>query len=66
MLVTANRFAIVGTALLAVAVAGVVFLISDLLFGVALAGLSAAPVAGFLAWAWFGLPLYRRAREGDL
>jgi hypothetical protein len=66
MLLTANRFAIIGTALLAVAVAGVVFLISDLLFGASLAGLSTAPVAGFLAWAWFGLPLYRRARESDL
>jgi hypothetical protein len=66
MLQTANRFAITGTALLALAVAAVVFLISDVMFGVRLAALFAAPVAAFLAWAWFGLPLYRRARDGDL
>jgi hypothetical protein len=66
MLQTANRFAITGTALLAVAVAAVVFLISDVMFGVRLAALFAAPVAAFLAWAWFGLPLYRRARDGEL
>ena len=62
----ANRFAILGTALLAVSVGAVVFLISDILFGARLAALFTAPVAAFLAWAWFGLPLFRRVREGDL
>jgi uncharacterized membrane protein len=66
MLRTANRFAILGTALLAVSVGAVVFLISDILFGARLAALFTAPVAAFLAWAWFGLPLFRRARDGDL
>jgi len=66
MLQTANRFAILGTALLAVAVASVVFLISDVLFGLPLAALFTAPVAAFLAWAWFGIPLFRRVRDGDL
>jgi uncharacterized membrane protein len=62
MLQTSNRFAIVGTVFLAVAMTCVVFVIADLLYG---STLVAAVTAGTLlafAWFWFGLPLSRRLR----
>jgi hypothetical protein len=46
-------------------VAGAVFLIGDFMFGIGVAGVSTAVVAGCLVWFWFGLPLMRRARDGN-
>ena len=43
----------------AVAVTGVVYLISDLLFGSQWAAVATAGVAGWFAWFWYGLPLTR-------
>jgi phosphatidylserine synthase len=60
MLFTANRLTIAGTVFLAVAIAAVVFVIADLLYGGWQAGLISAGVAALLAWFWYGLPLSRR------
>jgi Family of unknown function (DUF6328) len=60
MLFTANRLAIAGTVFLAVAMAAVVFLIADVIYGGWQAAVTAGGVAGLLAWFWYGLPLSRR------
>ena len=60
MLFTANRLAIAGTVFLAVAMAAVVFLIADVMYGGWQASVTAGGVAGLLAWFWYGLPLSRR------
>lgn len=64
MLVTANRFAIAGLIMLALAVTGVVLIVTDLVFPRAAAGVTAG-IAGVLAWAWFGLPLSRRVSDSS-
>lgn len=63
LLVTSNRLSIVGLAVLALAVAGAVYLIGDVLFGVGVAGIAAAAIGAALVWFWFGLPLARKARD---
>ena len=60
MIRTANAFAIVGTGLLSLAIGGAVFVVSDILFGVAAAAVAAGTVAVGTAWLWFGVPLWRR------
>jgi hypothetical protein len=65
MLQTSNRLTIVGTAALAAALSGAVYLVSDLLFHTAATALAAAAAAGLLVWFWYGLPLMRRIREAD-
>lgn len=64
LLKTANALAIAGTIFLAAAMAAVVFLVADVLYGGWQAGAAAGGVAGLLAWFWYGLPLSRRARDG--
>lgn len=64
MLFTSNRLAIWGMAFVAMAVSGVVFLITDVLFGLVTAGLVTAAIAGWFVWFWYGMPLVRAAREG--
>jgi hypothetical protein len=59
MLLTANRTSIAGSVFLALAIALVVFLVADVLFGIPGAGISAGVVASLLAWFWFALPLLR-------
>lgn len=61
MLEVANRLAIAGTVFLALAMTGVVLLITDLLFRAWWAALVTALTAGSFAWFWYGLPLARRA-----
>jgi uncharacterized membrane protein len=63
MLRTSNRFAIVGTALLALAIGFVALLVGDLLYGVRVAVVVSAVLLGFMAWCWFGLPLLRKAED---
>lgn len=63
MLVTASRQAIGGVVLLAVAMGSVVFLVSDVLFNLRVAGVAAGIVAAAMTWLWFGLPLTRRAGD---
>jgi hypothetical protein len=61
MLLTANRLAIGGMAFLALAIGGVVFVVTDVLFDTPLAAVIAAVNAGWFGWFWYGLPISRRA-----
>ena len=63
LLVVSNRLAISGTAFLALAIAGAVFVVTDMLFDPTSAAVVAAATAAFFGWFWYGLPLLRRARE---
>jgi hypothetical protein len=62
---TSTRLTIFGTACLAAALSGAVYLVSDLLFQTAATAVAAAATAGLLLWLWYGLPLLRRLREGS-
>jgi hypothetical protein len=62
LLRSANRFAIAGTAFLALAIGGASLLVADMLYGVAAACVVASATVTTLAWFWFGLPLVRKAR----
>lgn len=62
---TSTRLTIAGTACLATALSGAVYLVSDLLFHTAATALATAAAAGLLLWFWYGLPLLRRARESS-
>jgi uncharacterized membrane protein len=59
LLETSNRLAIAGTVFLALAVACVVYLITDFLYHVVAAAVATAVVAGCFGWFWYGLPLSR-------
>jgi hypothetical protein len=63
MLFTANRLAIAGTLFLAISVASVVFLVTDVLFRIVWAAVVTAVTAGWFAWFWYGLALTRRAPQ---
>lgn len=63
MLFTSNRLAIVGMAFLALSITGVVFLITDFLFGEPTAGVVTAAIAVWFAWLWYGLPLSRKLKD---
>ena len=56
----ANRLAIAGMVLLVVAMVGVMFVITDLLFGSAIAAVTTAAVSGFFLYVWFLMPLRYR------
>ena len=64
LLVMSNRLTIAGTSFLAVAIAGAVFVVTDLLFTTTAAALIAGATAAFYALFWYALPLRRRLREG--
>ena len=63
MLRTSNRLAIAGTAFLAAAIVGVVYLVTDLLFGLTASLLATFAAGVMFAWFWYGLPLVRRLRD---
>jgi hypothetical protein len=63
LLRTANRQAIVGTALLAVGIATSLYVVVSFLYGDAVAIPLAAVISVLLAWLWYGLALVRRARD---
>lgn len=65
MLVTANRLSIAGLAFLAGAMAGAVFLISDVLFGVPAAALVGGLAAAAVVLLWFALPISRSAPRNN-
>jgi high-affinity Fe2+/Pb2+ permease len=60
LLHVSNKLAIIGTAFLAIAIAGSVGLVTSLLFGNAWAAAAAAFVAGLIAVVWFMLPFVSR------
>jgi Family of unknown function (DUF6328) len=63
IVLVANRLTIVGLSLLAIAMIGVILLITDFLFDTATTVITTAFVAVLFAWLWYALPL-RRLREG--
>ncbi len=60
MLRWANRFAIAGVTLLAIAIGTIVLLVIDVLYRLPTAVVVAGLVMTLIAWTWFALPLYRR------
>lgn len=56
----ANRFSIIGLALLALAMTGAILLITDVLFSTAAAVVTAALALCVFGFFWFALPLQRR------
>jgi hypothetical protein len=65
LLASANRFAIAGLAMLALALGGASLLVADLLYGDAAAWVAVVCTLAVLVWCWFGLPLGRRAGVGS-
>jgi hypothetical protein len=63
MLRTSNLLAIMGIALLALAMSAAVFMLSTVLIGAWPAFAIAAGLLGLFGWLWFGFPLSRRGRE---
>jgi hypothetical protein len=59
----ANSLALAGTAFLALAVTGAVWVVTDIIYAQAPTSLVTAGVAGLFAWVWFAAPLIRRARK---
>jgi amino acid transporter len=60
MLFTSNKLAIVGMALVALSIASIAGLITDVVFGTAQAVVVAIAIGGWFGWFWYGLPLGRR------
>jgi hypothetical protein len=60
MVFLANRMAIIGVSFLAFSIGGVLFLISDVLFGGVAAIITSASAAMLVAGLWYVLPLTRR------
>ena len=65
LLIVANRQAIAGSVLLALAMSGATFLVTDVLFEVTSAAVVTGCVAALFTWLWFGWPLFREARDRD-
>ena len=63
IVVVANRMAIIGLSLLAVAMVGVVTLITDLLYGPAATACAAAGACLMFALVWYAIPLQRKFRS---
>jgi hypothetical protein len=59
----ANRLAIMGLSLLAIAMVGVILLITDVLFDTTTTIIATALVATLFAWLWYALPLTRLRRR---
>jgi uncharacterized membrane protein YiaA len=60
IVVVANRLAIIGLGFLAVAMTGVILLVTDVLFGTLTVVLACAAVATMFAVLWYLIPLRRR------
>jgi hypothetical protein len=64
IVVMANRLAIIGLSFLAVAMTGVIMLVTDVLFGTTTVAIATAGVALLFAVLWYLLPLSRLMRSG--
>jgi predicted membrane channel-forming protein YqfA (hemolysin III family) len=62
MLRMSNRLAIAGTVFLAAAIIAVVYLVTDLIFGLTATLVATLLAAALFGWLWYGLPLVRRVR----
>ncbi len=60
----ASRLAVAGVVLVAVAMSGVVYLVTSVIYGVELAAVVAAALAGGFGWIWFAAPARRSRRCG--
>ena len=60
-----NREAIAGSAAISVAFTGVIYLVTDLVFGTVQAILVAAGFFALIAWLWWGIALYRAWTEAE-
>jgi hypothetical protein len=63
MLRIANRLAIGGTVCLALGISCALFFVTDFLFRSPVPALVTALVAGTIAVLWYGLPLFRKAKD---
>jgi hypothetical protein len=61
MVFTANKLAIAGSIFVMLAISGVVFLVTDVLYKTAWAAIATAATAAWFTWFWYGLPLRQRA-----
>lgn len=64
LLRTSNVLVLLGTALLGLAIATVLFLIADILYGEVVGGVVGGVAAVVVAGMWYGLPLSRKVRDG--
>jgi hypothetical protein len=60
----ANRMTIAGLGLLAVAMSGVVYLITDVLYGSTATAIATAGALIAFALLWYAIPIWRRLRRG--
>ena len=60
----ANRLAIAGLGILALAMTGAIMLITDVLFGTVATVVTSTLALGVFALFWYALPLHRRAKIG--
>ena len=63
MLQTSNQLFLVGMGLLGLATVAVTYLVTSVVLGDPMGALAAAVAAVLVAYLWFGLPLYRKARD---
>ncbi len=66
MLRTSNRLTIAGLIALTGAIGSVIFLIGDVLYALRFAAIVSGVAGAALLWFWFGLPLTRRVRDGNV
>jgi len=64
LLQVSNGLAIAGTVLLALAISGTVFVVTDVLFEATSAAIVAGLTTAFFGWFWYGMPLLRRRLRG--
>jgi hypothetical protein len=60
---SSHKYSLVGMVLLALAISGVILLISHVVFDDTVAALSTAGILAAIAWIWFGAPLVRDLRD---
>lgn len=59
LLRTASNLALTGVGFLAVALAAVVYVVLDIVYGSPIGGLGGGALLGLAVWLWYGLPLLR-------
>jgi hypothetical protein len=62
---SSHKYAIAGMALLALAISGVILLISHYVYDDATAAVATAATLLAISWVWFGAPLVRELRDRD-
>jgi uncharacterized membrane protein YhaH (DUF805 family) len=63
LLQLSNRFAITGAVFLATGMTASVFLVTDFIYSAATSAILSVLTAGLFAVVWFGLPLWREAKD---